>query len=166
MNESIYLKNNFFSDDECDFLISYYKDRESSSHYYECNQTHTLTILSSDENNIDDALRPFYDKIQNIITKIEGPNLYINVSEIVKWLSGSSVMKPHLDRKEDLFGVIIYLNDDFLGGKTYFKNGIMISPKKGSILLFTGNCCRRNVPSNATNHILEKITWSLTCRFR
>lgn len=159
MNESIYLKNNFFSDYECDFLISYYRDRESSTHYYECNQTHTLTILSSVVNNIDDALRPFYDKIQNILTKIEGPNLYVNVSEIVKWSPDSSKMNQHLDREEDLFGVIIYLNDNFIGGKTYFENGIMISPKKGSILLFTGNKIKHGVTPTINGDRLTLTCW-------
>lgn len=159
MNESIYLKNNFLSDAECDFLVSYFEDRESSTYYYECNKTNTLLLRSSTVDNIDDQLKPFFNKIQNLITKLEDSNLYVNVSEIVKWPSDSSKMNPHLDREDDLFGIIIYLNDDFIGGKTYFENGIMITPKKGSILFFTGNKIRHGVTSSFGNDRFTLACW-------
>ena len=159
MNEFIYYRNNFLTDDECDFLISYYEKKESLTAFYECNKTNTLILHSKTVDNIGKELRPFYDRIDNLVEKLEGPNLYVNVSEIVKWSPNSSQMDFHFDRKDDLLGLVIYLNDDFIGRKTYFENGIMVNPKKGSILLFTGNSIKLGVMQNFNGNRFTLTCW-------
>lgn len=45
-----------------------------------------------------------------------------------------------------LFTLLVYLNDDFIGGETYFPNlDILIKPKKGRVLIF------KNIDENGNN---------------
>ena len=48
-------------------------------------------------------------------------------------------MKLHLDFSTDIWSAIVYLNDGYYGGKTFFENTMEITPKKGSIVLFSGS---------------------------
>ena len=58
---------------------------------------------------------------------------------VIRWTPGT-FMKPHYDSsaKEgiyDLFAALLYLNDDFEGGYTGFKD-FEVKPKTGKLLIF------------------------------
>jgi|APTNR8051073442_1049403.scaffolds.fasta_scaffold00636_21 hypothetical protein len=75
-----------------------------------------------------------------------GEPVYPDCAQIVRWHEGLE-MTPHADNmKADgspnatshrTFSSVLYLNDDFEGGHTYYPGlGVRIAPKAGSLLLF------------------------------
>jgi len=75
-------------------------------------------------------------------------DLIVDYSSVVTWYNGQK-MDPHCDiidittgRAYDycvsrVYSAILYLNDDYEGGETYFpKLGITIEPKKGKLVMF------------------------------
>ncbi|MEK7660656.1 MAG: 2OG-Fe(II) oxygenase [Pseudomonadota bacterium] len=75
-----------------------------------------------------------------------GEPVYSDCSQLVRWHAGLE-MKPHADNlKSDgspnatshrTYSSILYLNDDYEGGHTYYPGlGVRIAPKAGSLLLF------------------------------
>ena len=47
-------------------------------------------------------------------------------------------MKPHFDPYEDIFAAVVYLNDEYIGGETYFEN-YKCSPSIGKLVIFSNN---------------------------
>lgn len=75
-----------------------------------------------------------------------GEPVYPDCAQIVRWHAGLE-MKPHADNmKADgspnatshrTYSSILYLNDDYEGGHTYYPGlGVRVAPKAGSLLLF------------------------------
>ncbi|MBN8649115.1 MAG: 2OG-Fe(II) oxygenase [Caulobacterales bacterium] len=72
--------------------------------------------------------------------------IYPDTAQLVGWSEGMD-MKPHADNIEPdggpnisshrNFSSIIYLNDDYEGGQTYFPSlGVRVAPKAGTLVLF------------------------------
>ena len=69
---------------------------------------------------------------------------------IIKWSPGT-YMKPHYDSSAkddqgiyDLFAALLYLNDDFEGGYTGFKE-FEVQPKAGKLLIFSNSQHKHHV---------------------
>ena len=77
-----------------------------------------------------------------------GSKVTVNYSDVVYWATHGS-QGTHLDFPEHVVTSVLYLNDDFKGGRTYFTDGTYIAPKTGRIVFFEGN---KNV------HGVEPIT--------
>lgn len=77
-------------------------------------------------------------------------SMYADIFQFVKWNKGNS-LHPHADSENPdgsphpypwrNYAAIIYLNDDYRGGKTYFPNFNNFSPDNspGSLVSFPGN---------------------------
>ena len=80
--------------------------------------------------------------IRRLIKKIYN-NIYKDIVgdwlQIVKWPS-NSYQNLHLDKTSNktVLTSITYLNENYSGGETYFKDGTIIKPKTGRTLIFDG----------------------------
>lgn len=68
--------------------------------------------------------------------------VYFDTCDLVKWPVGSS-QPPHRDdvpEKHRLVGCVVYVNDDFIGGETFYPNlGFSVKPVAGSLALHLGD---------------------------
>ena len=93
----------------------------------------------------------FYTNVVNRVTRIcklfddrANPD-YVGV---IRWTPGT-FMKPHYDNSAkdgiyDLFAALLYLNDDFEGGYTGFKE-FEVQPKAGKLLIFSNSQHKHHV---------------------
>ncbi len=123
--------DNFLSKVECDNLINYYKANEKFS-----KQWRDVYPLACNVEDIKSKL--------NVISKEYGAE--VDWFEIVKWPIGSK-QDLHFDmaKKDTVLSSIIYLNDNFEGGQTYFEEGTIFKPKMGRVLFFDGQYYKHGV---------------------
>ena len=58
---------------------------------------------------------------------------------------------------ENYFNYILFLNDDFEGGELEFANGIIIKPKKGSLVYFNNNERHRVLPCKGDRYVFTLL---------
>ncbi len=141
MGHDIKVIENFLSDDECDFVIDYFK---KSSHKEEWRGTYLISL----------NFQPFNPRLSYIRFKYtyrikKKFKLKKNYDQIVFWPASSS-MKMHRDgevEKNNEWTSVCYLNDNFEGGKTLIED-MTIKPKKGTLVVF---------PSKKLYHGVSKV---------
>lgn len=112
-------------------------------------------------------------RIKNFITTEYGldKNIVTGATSICRWFPGME-QTPHADDmtntkikgyENNAFGCIIYLNQDYAGGKTYYPDyKIEVEPRAGKLAVHPGD----------TNHlhgvtkIEENIRYTLSCFWR
>ena len=149
------IRENFLSDEACDFLMTYYKKYKKSEKWENTyvmfmDQTNPLHIRKN-------LIRNYY---LNSIRK-DFP-LKLTYDQLVYWPSGS--FKPkHLDGTTavdaHLFGKnewtsVCYLNDNFQGGETILDNDV-VNPKKGRLLVFNS----KNIPHGVLETFGPRYTY-------
>ncbi len=138
--------NNFLSDQECDDLIEYSKT-----------QTLVKSKVLSEKGDVESDNRDseqlwLEDNKHYVVTKIatlskkitQKPTNHMEYLQFLKYNKGGYFKEhydPEINYKSDtndrIYTIIIYLNDDFEGGETYFKNlNTTIKPKKGKAVIF------------------------------
>ena len=87
-------------------------------------------------------------------------NSVIEYVQVVRWPIGSK-QNPHYDRAQDYttLASIIYLNDNFIGGETYFTDGIIFTPRQGRLILFDGQYFEHGVSDINTNERYVVAAW-------
>jgi predicted 2-oxoglutarate/Fe(II)-dependent dioxygenase YbiX len=102
------------------------------------NTTHPGNTVKHMGNELHFKMEPVYKNIETFFTNIES----ITYSHDLRRLTNSEFMWPHTDggNPDDLrkiiFGVAIYLNDDFEGGELIYPDlGLSVTPKPGSIVI-------------------------------
>jgi Rps23 Pro-64 3,4-dihydroxylase Tpa1-like proline 4-hydroxylase len=147
------LIENFLSEAECNNIIS-----EQISFNKSMVLVEQKAII---ETNIRDNEVSFYNNSlidKKILDKIG--SLKLEGLQLLKYSKGNK-FTPHFDvaygEFKRLFTIIIYLNDDFVGGETNFINAkIKIKPKKGSLLIWK-NIKNGKVDSNSLHESLKVI---------
>lgn len=94
--------------------------------------------------------------------KFQIREIYPEYTQIVKWPAGSYQV-PHRDntRTSTSYAAIIYLNDDFEGGATFFPTARKVAvPQQGKLIGFEG----RNIVHGVAE-ILEGTRYTLPCWF-
>jgi len=90
--------------------------------------------------------------VAELLTTIHKVQVYPHFCDLVLWREGQS-MERHVDdgsnsnNREDLnmrkYSAILYLNDDYIGGKTFIKvtneTDYFSVPKTGTLVMFTGD---------------------------
>ena len=112
---------NFFSAGECNELIHLFKKKTEEHETYR--DTTILRLKEVSPKLIDTLQKDF--------------NIILNYGQIVHWPNGSH-MDRHYDgevHKHNSFSAIVYLNDDFKGGRTLLQNQ-MIDPEIGKVIIF------------------------------
>lgn len=144
--------HNVFGNDECDFVIN---ESEKSGKYTrstiyntelkrsEVADMRTSTSFVDDDNIFYDIRQKAFDLIK---TKLPHITLnHLEMAQIQKY-EDSQFVRSHVDYFNDgkqitnsdkMATLIVYLNDDFDGGETFFNHlGFKIKPEKGSALFF------------------------------
>jgi hypothetical protein len=134
MNKTIVFQENFLSKTECEYCINFFDSKVVDSFHYGDNNTTPLDLL-----NYNEEFDLFNKRVIDLCKSLYNTEYSISNNELVKWYPGRSSMRSHLDFPTDIWSAIIYLNDGYYGGKTFFDNGIQITPKKGSVTLFSGS---------------------------
>ena len=144
----LYICENFLKEDECKELIKLYENNLNFCFQYR--NTFTLPLIKLDKKN--NLINLINDKVQNIC-EILFPDKKIKIdnSAIVQWPK-DSYQSPHYDG-DDVCAVVIYLNDDFIGGKTCFNinEKFKITPETGKCLIFSNSKYLHWVESVQTN---------------
>ena len=144
------LTDNFLSKKECNFLIDFYKLNEEKSFLFR-----DVYPLRLDINNF--AISFLIEKLESISKLFDSK---IDWFEIVKWPIGSK-QDLHFDTASNktTFSSIVYLNDNFEGGETYYKDGTIIKPILGRSLFFDGNYYKHGVKKVKKNTRYVLATW-------
>lgn len=130
----IIIEDNFVSDEEIEKLLNYFNKNEEK-----CSEWHgTYTLQLSDE------FSELGHRLNNYAFSRYGS--IIDWAKLVKWPS-DSFQPLHFDNASDntVLSSIIYLNDDYEGGQTFFEDKTIITPKKKRILLFNGKIYKHGV---------------------
>ena len=135
--------DNFLSEAECHDLINFYKENEKFANKFrdvyplELSKKHYLKL-----------------KLNKIAKEF---NSQIDWFQIVKWPIGA-YQKIHFDTASDktTLSSIVYLNDEFEGGQTYFEEGTIFKPKIGRGLFFNGQYYKHGVTpvKNHTRYVV------------
>ena len=139
--------DNFLSKDECSFLIDFYKTNEKKSHTFR--DVYPLTLK------LNDPSISFLIEKQNKISKLF--NSKINWFEIVKWPVNSEHVL-HFDERTTCTS-IVYLNDNFEGGQTYYEDNTIFQPARGRGLFFNGNYYKHGVKKVSKNTRYVVASW-------
>lgn len=144
--------DNVLTNDECQNIIKYantHNNWENAGHKFWDNRV--ININNVTDPTVYNLLLETRQKIESTIIesyKIQ-QKIYCDIFQIIRWNDGME-QPVHADAcNQDgssngltwrKFGSILYLNDDFDGGKTYYpKHNIEITPKVGTLAVHLGD---------------------------
>ena len=142
--------DNFLSQVECHDLINFYKENEKFAKKFR--DVYPLGLLKNNP------------KIHHLKLKLNETskdfNAEIDWFEIVKWPIGSK-QGLHFDmaKNHTILSSIVYLNDNFEGGQTYFEEGTIFKPKMGRGLFFNGQYYKHGVNTVEQNIRYVVAAW-------
>lgn len=147
--------DDFLNKDECKKILEFAKSVESwgqdDSDFW-----NNRFLNSSDIATINpDIGKLIYDIRSRVAVQIESQygikKIYPDLFQIVRWFPGME-QSPHADDMTNAdgdgldwfahreFGAIIYLNEDYSGGKTYYPNyNFEVEPKSGKLAIHPGD---------------------------
>tara|TARA_R100000458_G_C8087984_1_gene119922 strand:+ start:94 stop:561 length:468 start_codon:yes stop_codon:yes gene_type:complete len=129
----------FLSEDECDFLIKYYKKSHIKEGY------DTTVILRMKNTSLFDLRKSWirYRYLKRIQKEF---SLKLNYDQIVCW-PPTSFKIMHKDGKivkKNDWTSVCYLNDDYEGGETLIEDK-SIKPKRGTLVVFPSKKMKHGV---------------------
>ena len=147
--KKIFVQDNFLSKIECKKLIQFYNSKPFSENF---NGTYPLNLKHSEHNNL-------YKKI-NTISRMLNKSI-IDWFQIVKWPMSHSGKNLHFDGAslQTTLSSIIYLNNTYDGGHTYFEDGTSFAPVTGRVIFFDGNYYKHGVSSVKNNDRYTVASW-------
>jgi prolyl 4-hydroxylase len=149
------LIKNFLTKEECSYLIDLVKNIDpwetGGSEFWSNRSLNAINIY----NNIDKEAGELLYKIRNNVAEAIKQeygikyNVYPDLFQIVRWFPGQE-QHPHADDMKNTdgndwfhhrqFGAIIYLNDEYEGGHTYYpKHNFSITPEAGALAIHLGD---------------------------
>ena len=130
------IADNLLSQSECNMLIDYYKKNENFSKKFR--DVYPLALKTKDPN------INFLETKLNFISK--NFNSEIDWFEIVKWpINSTQALQFDTASQKTTLTSITYLNDDYIGGQTYYEDGTIFKPKKGRGVFFNGQYYKHGV---------------------
>jgi len=157
-------QDNFLTNEECDMCM-----RLHSFHFSEYGKLHRetkvfQTFFFMRDDKFSDNMDYYFVKL--ISTKISAyinqidKNAFPHYWEIVEWPVGG-YQGEHVDDAKDAYTSIIYLNDDYEGGETFFgpQRSCPIKPKKGRIVTFNGGNIIHGVNPVSKSHRFTIPVW-------
>lgn len=127
---------NFLTQDQCKFLIDFYKDyfTQYGIKYSEGNN-HLINLWKLKDKF--EFVNILHDKLIEHIKPIYNNDVVVDYFEVCERFPDTS-MDIHTDYNHQKYTSIIYLNDDFEGGETVIE-GIPIKAEVGKIVTFEGS---------------------------
>lgn len=165
----IQILDQFLSPEECDFLIQQATPRFKRSqvmHKNENSKQSTDQGRTSHSASFQKDEFPLLTEVDKRVSQILGiPPNHIEGLQMVKYTSGQQY-RPHHDwfkpphddtKNERIYTILVYLNDDYQGGETYFpKVKYGFKGKKGDAILWRN--CAENSPDKCFDHSLHAGT--------
>lgn len=114
---------NFYSFEECNNLIDYFKNNFLKTRIY--NETIILPVSDN------------FNERNKLVSHISEQGFSLNYDQIVLWVNNSK-MDLHVDGtivKDNEFTSICYLNNNYVGGRTFIKDR-HIESKIGKLIFF------------------------------
>ncbi len=152
-NECVKIIPAFLSTDECQAIIDYTETQSlfqrSEVVEYATGKVNITDHRTSFSATLSAEELPMYSKIQDKVAELlQIPKSHIEALQCVRYCEGQE-FKPHHDSGSELHRLhtlLIYLNDDFEGGQTYFPELFFaVNPKRGSALHFLNQDTEGNV---------------------
>lgn len=153
---------NILDDRDCNYLINYFEN--IAKNRVEDIEVHRDTFIFKilQHPHIDYWIHEILTKTFNTVCEYYDVKNLHN-SEIVFWDKGSKMAK-HSDPKWIKCISVVYLNDDFVGGETFYcpngDNQINIIPDKGKMIIFEGHNVYHGV-----NEVLSNCRYALTTSY-
>jgi hypothetical protein len=162
----------FISPEACDFLMRFYEENIEQLGRADFNPEFSFRTIgfSAIDMRRDEPSRLAKELLNRMRLKLVNllknehalPQVYPELTQIVKWPTGSA-QGVHLDDVETFttYAAIIYLNDDFVGGQTFFPSlGVAFPPKRGTVVAFQGR-----VLPHGVMRVAEGVRYTLPCWF-
>lgn len=148
LHKDVFLIKDFLTKNQCDFFIE--KGEEISFQEAKVNIDGTQVVLKGVRNNKrimfkdKELAYEIWEKLKSFSPSKKGyeamgPNELFRIYKYNK----EERFKMHRDgsfkrneTESSLYSLLIYLNENFEGGETYFEKGINIKPKTGDVLIF------------------------------
>lgn len=143
--------DNLLTPDECKYIINFHKEHRHLERVGDGSDYYGIRFMHIHNQHIRDLVfRVIYDLVGEIKV-LNGQTVWPEMISINEWPIGG-VQNPHLDtyssqemieKTESEYPArqwtcILYLNDDFRGGRTYIPEHETYEPEVGSGLLFQG----------------------------
>jgi hypothetical protein len=140
-NLDIYEIENFVDENFCSNIVNWFRQQEKTKFVnsdFWTNRTINYSRITDitvkrhiERHRIDRTIT-----VQNLFNNL----VYPNYTDVVHWPSGIE-MVTHIDAENGYeyrkFSSVLYLNDTYIGGHTYFKNlGIDIEPVQGKLVMY------------------------------
>lgn len=150
LHKEVFLIENFLSKDESDYYLSLYKGEEFEEAKISVHGTQVMHKALRNNDRLlffDEQLaNHLWGRIKEFVPQKIGLCEAIGLNEmfrVYKYSKGQR-FKMHQDgsfqrneQESSLLSFLMYLNDDFAGGETEFRNIANVTPKKGMGLIFS-----------------------------
>ena len=146
--EQIFKQDNIISLDDCKTLIEYQKNNSTSNELGEVWNNRSVTSYNN-QIWVKYLTDKIHNKIIDMCKELYNQTVYLEFSNLVYWGVGMKLdkhadnhyiddpQKPHYTPNRD-YSSVLYLNDDFTGGETYFYNyNYEVKPEPGTVILFS-----------------------------
>ena len=145
----VVIQDKFLNKNQCKRLINFYN---SQPHKFKFNTTIPLNINKIGPQFLKDKINQAGRDINNSV---------IDWFEIVKWPSPNIGKALHRDivSASTVLSSIIYLNDNYEGGHTYFEDGTTFAPLTGRAIFFDGQYYCHGVSSISKGPRYTIATW-------
>jgi hypothetical protein len=141
---------NFLSVDETNYLLHVARSLpnwDSRSHAYWDGRVMSMFSSGSRVEDSESFILLAHEIVERLSVTIKNyygvsEPVFVDCLDLVRWSVGSELTAhvdevPHAHR---LWGSVIYLNDDYEGGETFYPNlGISVSPQAGMAVVHRGN---------------------------
>jgi len=146
----VVMEDKFLNKNQCKRLINFYNSQPNKSKKF--NTTFPLSITETGPQFLKDKINQAGMDINNAV---------IDWFEIVKWPSPNEGKALHLDKASasTVLSSIIYLNDNYEGGHTYFEDGTTFIPVTGRAIFFDGQYYHHGVSSISKGPRYTVATW-------
>jgi len=143
------MQDKFLNKSECKRLMNFYNLQPKPAQF---DTTFPLTITEIGPQFLKDKINKLGMSINNSV---------IDWLEIVKWPSPNPGKNLHLDNASSstTLSSIIYLNDDYEGGHTYFEDGTTFAPVTGRAIFFDGQYYKHGVSPISKSPRYTVATW-------
>jgi hypothetical protein len=148
-NTEIFKIKNFLDADSCDQLVNWFSSSERNNNTDDFFKNRTLAYSNIQDSRIKKFIGGVKYDLTYVVRSCFQEAVFPNYTDLVFWPSNSE-MESHADnsfpdRTDNGYGyrnitALIYLNDNFRGGETFFSNkNITVSPERGLLIMYPSN---------------------------
>ena len=153
-------RDNMLSKEDCEKLIKFFKKKSKKNFHKHETEDNVYNIVL--ELNTEKYFFKHFDKLikdLNYIAKLLNNSMF-EYTHLVKWpLKCYQPLHRDFAYEHTTLSSILYLNDDYDGGETYYEDGSFFKPKQGRIIFFDGQYYKHGVKEVLRNPRYTLATW-------